>query len=108
MSVKKGFTYMGKVEEFPKHRKIEREIDGKPVFILNRGEKWFAFETRCPHQRRTLIDARAKDNVLECIYHSMAFNMETGEIVDNAGYIGAIPLVVYKVELDDEGGVWAG
>ena len=97
---------MGKTTDFPEGKKIRKEINEQPLFILFSKGKWYAFETKCPHQSRPLDDARIKGNILECIYHSMNFNMDTGEVTDTAGYIGAENLVIYKVTVDDEGNVW--
>jgi len=101
----KSWVLMGKTEDFPPGGKIQKNLEGETILILHQDDKWFAFEAKCPHQGRALDHSRVEGDILECIYHSIAFNMETGEIVDNSGYINIPKLKVYNIRVDEEG-VW--
>lgn len=106
MNNENDWIFIGNAIEFHEGKKTKRDLNGKPIIILHKSGKWFAFEGRCPHQSRPLDEARINGEVLQCVYHSMSFNMVTGENVDSAGFIGDFTLVVYDVKVDEDGKVW--
>ncbi len=106
MKDKNEWIFMGNAIEFQEGKKTTRELNGEPVIILHKSGKWYAFEGRCPHQSRPLEEARINGEILECVYHSMVFNMVTGENIDSAGFIGDFTLKVYDVRKDEDGKVW--
>lgn len=106
MNDESNWIFMGNAIEFQEGRKIKRELNGEPILLLHKSGKWYAFEGRCPHQSRPLDEARINGERMECVYHSMAFNIETGENLDSMGFIGDFSLKVYDVRVDEDGKVW--
>ena len=92
---------VGKVSDFPEGEKIERRLGGGRILILRQNNRWHAFEYLCPHMSRPLDGARVSSNVLECRWHNMCFNIETGEILYASGFIGIPDLKVYQIKVEN-------
>jgi nitrite reductase/ring-hydroxylating ferredoxin subunit len=92
---------VGKVHDFPEGEKVEKTLNRAQILILRQEEKWHAFEALCPHMSRSLQPSRVNGNVLECIWHNMRFNIETGEILYKSGFIGIPHLKTYEVKVEN-------
>ena len=92
---------VGEADDFPERKKIEKNIDDNLILILRHNDKWYAFEALCPHMSQPLKDARVKGNTLECIWHNMSFNMETGKTIFDSGFINIPDLQVYQIKVQD-------
>ena len=95
------WTSVGKVSDFPEGEKIERSLNRSRILILRQNNKWHAFECLCPHMSRPLNGAQVSGNVLECRWHNMCFNMETGAIVYASGYIDIPDLKVHEIKVEN-------
>ena len=93
---------VGNVEDFPEGKKVERVVNGKPILVLRQESKWHAFEALCPHMSRSLEGARVDGNILECIWHNMRFNIETGANVYDSGFIGIPDLQPYEIRVENQ------
>ncbi len=91
---------IGEEKDFSKTSKTPKVIDGEEILVLFHKGKWHAIERKCPHQSRPLDEARLKDGRLKCIYHALEFDLDTGEITFDGGYIGLPPLRVYPVKVE--------
>jgi nitrite reductase/ring-hydroxylating ferredoxin subunit len=99
---KKAWVHAGKVEDFPEGEKVERILDRRRVLLLRQQGKWYGFEALCPHMSRSLRNSRVEGDVLECIWHNMRFNIETGAVVYESGFIGIPDLKVYEIKIEKE------
>ena len=96
---KQIWTRVGKVGDFPEGEKIERSLNRSRIFILRQDDRWYAFECLCPHMSRPLDGARVIGNIMECRWHNMCFDIETGEILYESGFIGIPDLKVYPIKV---------
>jgi nitrite reductase/ring-hydroxylating ferredoxin subunit len=92
---------MGRAADFPDGVKIKRKVNEKPILILHRNGRWYAFEEKCPHMSRSMIPARVRDHAIECIWHNMAFDLATGKILDHSGFMDIPALTVYDVKIEN-------
>jgi len=90
---------VGNVENFPEGEKVKRVVNRRPILVLGHKDRWHAFETLCPHMSRSLQTPQVEGNVLECIWHNMCFNIETGAIVYESGFIGIPNLEIYDIKV---------
>lgn len=81
--------------------KVTKNVFGNQIIILRRKNKWYAFESLCPHASQPLLNGRVRDNILECIWHNISFNLETGEIVFDSGFRDIPNLKVYKIKVEN-------
>ncbi len=93
---------VGEVNDFPSGEKIEVEIDEKPIFVMLQNKKGYAFDAKCPHMSRSIKDSPVNGNILECIWHNIKYDLNTGDITDDSGYFNIPPLKVYAVRIIDE------
>ena len=93
---------MGKLDEFPEGEKIEKELGNYHILILRQSDKWYAFEAMCPHMSRPLNDALVNDKILECIWHNMSFNIESGEIVNESGFFDIPDLRLFNIKVENK------
>ncbi len=98
----KEWIFVGEVNNFPLGKKVEVEIDEKPIFVMLQNKKGYAFDTKCPHMSRSIKDGPVNANILECIWHNMKFDLNTGAITDDSGHLDIPPLTVYSVRIIDE------
>ncbi len=98
----KKWIFAGEVCNFPSGKKIEVKIDEKTIFIMLQNKKWFAFDTKCPHMSRSIRDSYINAEMLECRWHNIKFDLNTGAIIDDSGYFYIPPLKVYPVRIIEE------
>jgi len=96
------WIHVGNVEDFPEGEKVEKVVNRTPILILRQEDKWHAFEALCPHMSRSLQRSRVDGNILECIWHNMRFNIETGAIVYESGFIGIPDLKIYETRVEKQ------
>ncbi len=89
----------GNAEDFPEGIKVEKKINDNRILVLRQNDKWHAFQALCPHMSRPLDAARVTGNSMECIWHNMVFNLETGVIEDHSGFFDIPNLKVYKTKI---------
>ena len=92
---------VGQVDDFPEGEKVEKVVHRDRVLILRQEGRWHAFEALCPHMSRLLDKATLKGNELECIWHNIRFNIDTGDIVYKSGFIGIPDLKIYEIKIDN-------
>lgn len=92
---------IGNVDDFPEGKKTERNLKKDAILILRQNEKWYAFEASCPHMSQPLHNAHVKDDELECEWHNMSFNLDTGKIIFDSGFIEIPNLKVYKIKVEN-------
>ncbi len=93
---------VGNVDDFPEGEKIEKNINKTAILILRHNDKWFALEAICPHMSQPLHNAKIRGNILECIWHNMSFNMDTGKIVFDSGFMEIPNLKIYKIKVENK------
>ncbi len=96
------WIFVGEVNNFPPGEKVKVKIDENPIFVILQNKKGYAFDTKCPHMSRSIKDASVNSNILECIWHNMKFDLNTGAVIDASGYFNIPPLKVYPVRVIDE------
>lgn len=92
---------VGKADHFKSGEKTPVYMGNEQIFIYRNDKDWYAFETKCPHQGQTLEHARVVGNTLECNFHSVKFDLNTGRITDAGGYMNLPNLKVYNVKSEN-------
>ncbi|MDY6954327.1 MAG: Rieske (2Fe-2S) protein [Thermodesulfobacteriota bacterium] len=99
---KQEWIPVGAVDDFPEGEKVERVVNRKRILVLRHKDRWRAFEALCPHMSRSLQRSRVDGNILECIWHNMRFNIDTGAITYASGFIGIPDLKVYEIRVEND------
>jgi nitrite reductase/ring-hydroxylating ferredoxin subunit len=110
-----GAHRIGQIGDFPDHKVVPADVNGRTVGILRRGDEIYAFGNRCPHQGAPMCRGQAAGTMLpsepdeydfamdglivKCPWHAYEFNVKTGESV--CGIIRA-RLPVYQTEIRDQ------
>jgi nitrite reductase/ring-hydroxylating ferredoxin subunit len=78
-------------------------VKGRKIILANVGGKIHAVEDYCTHEGKPLADGKIEGGTVTCIHHSVKYDLSTGKVVDDRGYVGVEPIRVYeaKVEGDD-------
>ena len=69
------------------------------VVIANVEGEFFAFCSRCPHDKGPLDKGKLAGDVVICPLHFAQFNVRTGEVLP--GGVTRDPVAVYQVRLED-------
>lgn len=71
------------------------EINKKKIVIFNINETYYALDSLCVHQDRSLVHGKVTNNVIECPSHSWHYDIKTGKLLD---YLKDIKLSTYDVK----------
>jgi len=72
---------IGTLADFPEGCGASVIAGGKRLAIFHLGERFFAIENVCPHNRMRLADGPVQGLVVTCRTHGSRFNLETGAVV---------------------------
>ena len=82
--------------------------NGTPIAVYKIGEKYFAFDNRCPHRGASLGDGIIKGNIITCPLHSWKFSLKSGQALENPDcFIKTFPVFIendiIKLKYDPKG-----
>jgi nitrite reductase/ring-hydroxylating ferredoxin subunit len=91
-------------------------VGERSVLLVHHEGEIYALESRCPHMRLPLKDARIEGTTLTCPWHHSAFDLRSGDVQDWSPWppavgrmLGALrrerALTVYPVKVED-GAIW--
>ncbi|MBI3302594.1 MAG: Rieske 2Fe-2S domain-containing protein [Deltaproteobacteria bacterium] len=69
---------IGTLADFPEGRGVAVVAGGRRVAIFHIGERIFAIDNVCTHNRMRLADGPVQGTVVTCRTHGSRFNLETG------------------------------
>jgi nitrite reductase (NADH) small subunit len=103
---------IGRLEDFPEHKIVTVEVEGRKIGLVRNGIAVHAFANRCPHQGGPMCFGRVSGTmfpskpdeynfgldglIVKCPWHAYEFNVATG---DSVGDIMRARLVVYHTEV---------
>lgn len=90
---------IGTLADFPEGRGVGIIAGGKRLAVFKRGERFFAIDNVCTHNRSPLADGRVEGTVVTCRTHRARFNLETGAAVSPPA---RKPVRTYPVYLNGE------
>lgn len=100
---------MAAVKEMVCHRddvwegdKLYKEVNGKPILIVNVEGTLKAFQGWCPHQITSLEHSPIDGCTLTCTAHVWEFDLKTGKGINPKH----AKLREFPLELDDKGNVY--
>lgn len=89
---------IAETRDVPRNKMRVFKVGGREVLIVNVGDKFYAFENRCPHMGYPLFFGSLEGKVLTCGFHYAKFNVTTGE---SLGAVTQKPLKTFKVKIRD-------
>ncbi|MGH7962482.1 MAG: Rieske (2Fe-2S) protein [Candidatus Binatia bacterium] len=72
---------IGTLSDFPEGRGVAVVAGGRRLAIFRLGERVFAIDNVCTHNRLPLADGPVQGTVVTCRTHGSRFNLETGAAV---------------------------
>ena len=72
---------IGTVSDFPEGRGVPVIAGGRRLAVFRLGERFFAIDNVCTHNRMRLADGPVQGVVVSCRTHGSRFNLETGAVV---------------------------
>lgn len=85
------------VQAFPNRQVVKVMADKKYVCFTRNDDSFFAFDDRCPHQGKPLVQGKCTEaGEVWCPFHQYRFNLTTGQ-----GH--GLYLPVYPVEVREDG-----
>ncbi|MBI3800482.1 MAG: Rieske 2Fe-2S domain-containing protein [Deltaproteobacteria bacterium] len=72
---------IGTLADFPEGRGVGVIAGGKRLAIFHLGDRFFAIDNVCTHNRMRLADGPVQGLVMTCRTHGSRFNLETGAVV---------------------------
>ena len=85
---------IGSMAELNSSQRLEAELDGYRVRVVQVNGKLYAFEDRCTHDDSPFEDAPIEDCEIICPRHGARFSLETGEVLAPPAYE---PLRIFEV-----------
>jgi biphenyl 2,3-dioxygenase ferredoxin subunit len=79
---------------------IRIEKGGVTVAVFNLDGEFFVTDDACTHGPGSLSEGCIEGDIVECDFHSGAFNIRTGAV---AAAPCMIPVKIYRTLVDDEG-----
>jgi anthranilate 1,2-dioxygenase ferredoxin subunit len=90
---------IGTLSDFPEGRGVAVVAGGKRLAIFHLGERLFAIDNVCTHNRMRLADGPVQGTVVTCRTHGSRFNLETGAVVKGPA---RKPVGIYPVHMVGE------
>lgn len=85
------------------------QVDGNDITVLKKDERYFAFDSKCPHKGGPLfLCSILSDDRIMCPSHHIIFNLNNGEVLENpipksmGDYRNCKNLKTYEVKLNGE------
>lgn len=85
------------IEQVPDKRAVRVELDDKQFCLARSGERFFAFEDKCPHQGVPLNKGKIEEENFVCPWHRYAFNLKNGREKNNMCDV----LSTYQVKIEN-------
>jgi len=73
------YTRVGSVKEFRDGRGRLVRLNGEPVAVFRRGDRWYAIQDACPHMGASLSDGKLDGEHVVCHWHDWKFELATGQ-----------------------------
>lgn len=90
------------INAVPEKRTAVVLVNGKRICITRVGDEFFGFDTKCPHQGASMVNAQCNEyQQIVCPLHRFKYNLNNGQ-GDEGFYLKTYPV---KVE---QGGVYIG
>jgi nitrite reductase/ring-hydroxylating ferredoxin subunit len=90
---------IGSLADFPDGRGVAVVAGGRRVAVFRLGERIFAIDNVCTHNRMPLADGLVRDAVVQCRTHGARFDLATGAAVRGPA---RKPVRTYAVHVVDE------
>ncbi|MCS6924946.1 MAG: Rieske 2Fe-2S domain-containing protein [Candidatus Binatia bacterium] len=72
---------IGSCSDFPDGQGVPLVAAGRRIAVFRIGERFFAIDNVCPHNRSPLADGGVQDLIVTCRTHGARFRLETGAVV---------------------------
>ncbi len=90
------FKFLIKKDKIKKGIPFQVKQGLKKLTVYFNGEKYFVFDSHCPHARADLTKANYKGKEVKCHWHGYRFDLETGKGVGNN-----FELKLYEVKIEN-------
>jgi anthranilate 1,2-dioxygenase ferredoxin subunit len=91
--------FIGTLSDFPEGRGVAISVGDRRLAVFRVGERLFAIDNICTHNRMRLADGPVQGTVVTCRTHNSRFNLETGAAVKGPA---RKPVRTYPVHLVGE------
>ncbi|GAB4348006.1 MAG: non-heme iron oxygenase ferredoxin subunit [Candidatus Abyssubacteria bacterium] len=76
----KEFFKVAKLSDFAKSPLKKVEVEGREIVLARVGERYYAFQGKCPHRGGPLSKGELADATVTCPWHGGAFDIDTGDL----------------------------
>jgi 3-phenylpropionate/trans-cinnamate dioxygenase ferredoxin component len=90
------YVSIGSVSEIKDEGRLFIEIDGKPIVIINLGEKYYAIEDVCSHDDGPVGEGTLEGYEIICPRHGARFDIRTGRVIALPAFID-IPAYAVRI-----------
>ncbi|MEM1944862.1 MAG: non-heme iron oxygenase ferredoxin subunit [Nitrososphaerota archaeon] len=87
-----------RLSEIPTDSRLVVDVGGRPVLLINNGERIYALSNICTHEYAELENGLVVGDTITCPVHLSRFKLDTGQVL-NPPATKALP--TYKVVLID-------
>jgi 3-phenylpropionate/trans-cinnamate dioxygenase ferredoxin component len=81
--------------DLPENRATVVSVDDRCIMLCRTARGIRAADGFCPHQRKTLADARVRGGAITCLHHGARFDLDTGKSLSS---LTPNPLVLFPAE----------
>ncbi len=90
------YKFLIKASEIKKGIPKQIKLETKKITVYFNGEKYFVFDSHCPHARADLTKADYSDKEVKCHWHGYRFDLESGKGIGNN-----FKLKLYEVKIEN-------
>ncbi len=90
------YKFLIKTSEIKKGIPKQIKLETKKLTVYFNGEKYFVFDSHCPHARADLTKADYSDKEVKCHWHGYRFDLESGKGIGNN-----FELKLYEVKIEN-------
>ncbi len=91
-------TVLCKADAVPEEGVLQCNAGERKVCVARAGDKFFAFQSDCPHKHTPLCEGAMEGHVLTCLDHMWQWDIRTGEPQGLAEQ----PIKTYKLRRDGD------
>lgn len=100
--MKGRFAAVAKVSEVEKKGLLGAKMEEVELLLIGTQGKVYALENSCSHQGLSMEEGTVRGCILTCPHHSVSYDVESGAVCDDRGFLELPPLRTFSVRVEGD------